>query len=122
MKVSMTLDIKKIRSDFPILHTAVNGKPLVYLDNAATTQKPQRVIDTIMDYYLHYNSNIHRGTHHLSNLATDAHEKSRRKIQNYINAKHEHEVIFTRGTTEAINLVAFSFGEAFVKITNGDAS
>ncbi len=110
----MTLDIKKIRSDFPILHTAVNGKPLVYLDNAATTQKPQRVIDTIMDYYLHYNSNIHRGTHHLSNLATDAHEKSRRKIQNYINAKHEHEVIFTRGTTEAINLVAFSFGEAFV--------
>lgn len=110
----MTLDIKKIRSDFPILHTTVNGKPLVYLDNAATTQKPQCVIDAIQDYYLHYNSNIHRGTHHLSNLATEAHEAARRTVQNYINAEHEHEVIFTRGTTEAVNLVAFSFGEAFV--------
>ncbi len=111
----MTLDIKKIRSDFPILQTFVNGKPLVYLDNAATTQKPQCVIDAIQDYYLHYNSNIHRGTHHLSNLATEAHESARRTVQNYINAEHEHEVIFTRGTTEAVNLVAFSFGEAFVK-------
>lgn len=111
----MTLDIKKIRSDFPILQTSVYGKPLVYLDNAATTQKPQCVIDAIQDYYLHYNSNIHRGTHHLSNLATEAHEAARRTVQRYINAQHEHEIIFTRGTTEAINLVAFSFGEAFVK-------
>ena len=110
----MTLDLNKIRSDFPILQTSVNGKPLVYLDNAATTQKPLRVIDAIQDYYLHYNSNIHRGTHHLSNLATEAHESARKTIQNYINAEHDHEVIFTRGTTEAVNLVAFSFGEAFI--------
>lgn len=110
----MTFDIIKIRSDFPILQTSVNGKPLVYLDNAATTQKPQSVIDAITDYYTHYNSNIHRGTHHLSNLATEAHEAARKTVQQYINAQHEHEVIFTRGTTEAINLVAFSFGEAFV--------
>ncbi|MBW6465287.1 MAG: cysteine desulfurase [Brevefilum sp.] len=110
----MTFDIKKIRSDFPILTTFVNGKPLVYLDNAATTQKPQPVIDAIIDYYTRYNSNIHRGTHHLSNLATEAHEAARKTVQMYINAQHEHEVVFTRGTTEAINLVAFSFGEAFV--------
>jgi cysteine desulfurase / selenocysteine lyase len=113
-KDNMTFDIKKIRSDFPILGTSVNGKPLVYLDNAATTQKPQPVIDAIVDYYTRYNSNIHRGTHHLSNLATEAHETARKTVQMYINAQHEHEVIFTRGTTEAINLVAFSFGEAFV--------
>jgi len=111
----MTINIKKIRSDFPILSTEVNGKPLTYLDNAATTQKPQQVIDAILDYYQNYNSNIHRGTHHLSNLATQAHESARRTVKNYINAEHDHEIIFTRGTTEAINLVAFSFGEAFVK-------
>jgi cysteine desulfurase/selenocysteine lyase len=110
----MTLDINKIRSDFPILKSSVNGKPLVYLDNAATTQKPQLVIDAIIDYYTSYNSNIHRGTHHLSNLATEAHENARKTVQDYINAENEHEIIFTRGTTEAINLVAFSFGEAFV--------
>lgn len=114
MKATMTLDINKIRSDFPILQTSVHGKPLVYLDNAATTQKPQSVIDTILDYYTSYNSNIHRGTHHLSNLATEAHEAARKTIQKYINAEHDHEIIFTRGTTEAINLVAFSYGEAFV--------
>ena len=113
-KDKMTFDIKKIRSEFPILTTSVNGKPLVYLDNAATTQKPQPVIDAIIDYYTRYNSNIHRGTHHLSNLATEAHEAARKTVQQYINAQHEHEVIFTRGTTEAINLVASSFGEAFV--------
>ena len=110
----MTIDINKIRSDFPILQSTVNGKPLVYLDNAATTQKPQSVIDTIRDYYTNYNSNIHRGTHHLSNLATEAHEAARRTVQRYVNAEHEHEIIFTRGTTEAVNLVAYSFGEAFV--------
>lgn len=110
----MTLDIQKIRDDFPILKTIINGNPLVYLDNAATTQKPQSVINTITDYYTHYNSNIHRGAHHLSNLATDAHETARKTVQHYINAEHDHEVVFTSGTTESINLVASSFGEAFV--------
>jgi len=110
----MALDIQKIRTDFPILKTQVNGKPLVYLDNAATTQKPQSVIDAISSYYSTYNSNIHRGTHHLSNLATEAHESARKTIQHYLNAAHDHEIIFTRGTTEGINLVAQTFGEAFV--------
>ena len=111
----MSLNLDKIRSDFPILETTVNGKPLVYLDNAATTQKPQSVIDVITDYYTHYNSNIHRGNHYLSTLATEAHEAGRKTVQTYINAAHDHEIIFTRGTTESINLVAFSFGEAFVQ-------
>lgn len=111
----MTFDIEKIRADFPILQTKVFGKPLVYLDNAATTQKPQAVIDAITAYYTTYNSNIHRASHHLANLATEAHEDARKKIQHYINAQHAREVIFTRGTTEAINLVAFSFGEAFIE-------
>jgi cysteine desulfurase/selenocysteine lyase len=110
----MAIDFQKIRADFPILKTTVQGKPLVYLDNAATTQKPQMVIDAITAYYTTYNSNIHRGTHHLSNVATEAHEAARKTVQTYINAKSENEIIFTRGTTEAINLVAFSFGEAFV--------
>jgi len=110
----MTININKIRSDFPILQSQVNGKPLIYLDNAATTQKPKTVIDAITNYYMTYNSNIHRGTHHLSNVATEAHEAARKTIQNYINAAHDHEIIFTRGTTEAINLVAYAFGEAFV--------
>ena len=110
----MTLNLNKIRSDFPILKSQINGNPLVYLDNAATTQKPKTVIDTITNYYLTYNSNIHRGTHHLSNVATEAHEAARKTIQTYINAAHDREIIFTRGTTEAINLVAYSFGEAFV--------
>ena len=111
----MSLNLDKIRSDFPILEATVNGKPLVYLDNAATTQKPQSVIDVITDYYTHYNSNIHRGNHYLSTLATEAHEAGRKTVQTYINATHDHEIIFTRGTTESINLVAFSFGEAFVQ-------
>ena len=110
----MTINIQQIRADFPILQTSVNGHPLVYLDNAATTQKPQSVIDTITHYYTDYNSNIHRGTHHLSNLATEAHENARKTVQTYINAEFDHEIIFTRGTTEAINLVAYSFGEAYV--------
>ena len=110
----MTLHLDQIRADFPILKETVDGKPLTYLDNAATTQKPQAVIDAITDYYTHYNSNIHRGAHHLSNLATEAHEKARQRVQAYLNAAHDHEIIFTRGTTESINLVAFSFGEGFV--------
>jgi cysteine desulfurase/selenocysteine lyase len=111
----MPIDIQKIRTDFPILKTQVNGKPLVYLDNAATTQKPQVVIDAITNYYTTYNSNVHRGTHHLSNLATEAHENARKTVQKFINAEYDHEIIFTRGTTDSINLVAFSFGEAFIK-------
>jgi cysteine desulfurase/selenocysteine lyase len=108
-------DIEKVRRDFPILQTKIYGKPLVYLDNAATTQKPEMVLQAMDDYYKEYNSNVHRGVHHLSQKATDAFEVARRKVQTYINAKHEHEVIFTKGTTESINLVASSFGKRFVK-------
>jgi len=110
----MSLNLNHIRSNFPILETTVNGKPLIYLDNAATTQKPQSVIDVITHYYTQINSNIHRGNHYLSTRATEAHEAGRKTVQTYINAAHDHEVIFTRGTTESINLVAFSFGEGFV--------
>lgn len=108
-------DIEKLRIDFPILQTLIYGKPLVYLDNAATTQKPNVVLKAMDVYYKEYNSNIHRGVHHLSQKATDAFEVARRKVQAYINAKHEHEVIFTKGTTESINLVASSFGKRFIK-------
>src|SRR4051812_43812221 len=103
------LDIQKIRADFPILSQTVNGKPLVYFDNGATSQKPQVVIDAISKYYQEINANIHRGVHTLSQLATDAYEQSRIKIQNHINARFSHELIFTSGTTGAINLVASSF-------------
>ncbi|MCG9792079.1 aminotransferase class V-fold PLP-dependent enzyme [Flavobacterium algicola] len=103
------LDIQKIRSDFPILSQKVNGKPLVYFDNGATSQKPQVVIDAIAKYYQEINANIHRGVHTLSQLATDAYELSRNKIQNHINAKHSHEVLFTSGTTFGINLVTNGF-------------
>ncbi len=103
------LDIQKIRADFPILTQKVNGKPLVYFDNGATSQKPQVVIDAIGTYYEEINANIHRGVHTLSQLATDAYEISREKIQNHINAKYLHEVIFTSGTTHGINLVANGF-------------
>ncbi|MBY8963399.1 cysteine desulfurase [Flavobacterium sp. D11R37] len=107
-------DINKVREDFPILNQKVNGKPLVYFDNAATSQKPQVVIDAISDYYSSINANIHRGVHALSQLATDAYEVSRLKIQKHINAKHSHEVLFTTGTTSGINLVASGFSK-FVK-------
>ncbi len=107
-----TFNIEKIRNDFPILKQVVHGKPLVYFDNAATTQKPQIVIDTLANYYSTINSNIHRGVHALSEAATQAFEDSRKKIQKYINAKSEKEIIFTRGTTEAINLVANSYGKS----------
>lgn len=102
-------DVQKIRAQFPILLQTVNGKPLVYFDNGATSQKPQVVIDAISKYYQEINANIHRGVHTLSQLATDAYEISRNKIQNHINAKHNHEVIFTSGTTQGINLVANGF-------------
>lgn len=108
------LDIQKVRADFPILNQTVNGRPLVYFDNAATSQKPQVVIDAISKYYTEINSNIHRGVHALSQLATDAYEASRYKIQKHLNAKYAHEVLFTAGTTHGINLVAHGFTQ-FVK-------
>lgn len=108
------LDIQAIRADFPILTQTVNGKPLVYFDNAATSQKPQVVIDAILKYYAEINSNIHRGVHYLSQKATDAYEQSRQTIQKHINAQHDYEVIFTAGTTHGINIVASGFAK-FVK-------
>lgn len=107
-------DIDKIRSDFPLLNSLINGKPLIYFDNAATTQKPRQVIDAIRDYYLYHNSNVHRGVHQLSRQATISFEETRKKLAAFLNAAHDHEIIFTRGTTEAVNLVAYTFGETFV--------
>jgi cysteine desulfurase / selenocysteine lyase len=112
---SINLDIEKIRADFPILQREVYKKPLAYFDNAATTQKPIQVIDAEADVYKNINSNIHRGVHHLSNLCTEAFEESRKKVAAFLNAEHHHEIIFTRGTTESINLVAHSFGATFLK-------
>ncbi|MCD7971213.1 MAG: cysteine desulfurase [Candidatus Azobacteroides sp.] len=109
------LDIEQIRKDFPILNTSVYNRPLAYFDNAATTQKPECVINRITEGYSTLNANIHRGVHYLSQKATEAHEAARKTIQEFIHAEYLHEIIFTRGTTEAINLVAFSFGEAFCK-------
>lgn len=106
-----TLDINAIRADFPILQRKINGKPLVYFDNAATSQTPQQVIDAIVHYYSDYNANIHRGVHSLSQIATDAYEQSREKIRAHFNAKHTHEIIFTAGTTHAINLVAHGYSQ-----------
>lgn len=108
-------DIDAIRAQFPILQCEINGKPLVYLDNGATSQKPQSVIDTISRYYELENSNIHRGVHTLSQEATSAYEDVRKKVQKFINAEHSHEIIFTSGTTGGINLVASSFGEKLVR-------
>ena len=111
----MTLDIQKIRKDFPILEEKVHGKQLVYFDNAATTQKPHQVIDEMVKYYYKFNSNIHRGVHYLSNKSTDGNENARKIVQNFINAEHLHEIIFTRGTTESINLVANSFADCYIQ-------
>ena len=107
-------DINAIRKDFPILARKVYGKPLVYFDNAATTQKPQCVIDAIVEGYTQHNANVHRGVHRLSQEATDGHEQARRRVQQFLNAAHAHEIVFTRGTTESINLVAHSFGMTFL--------
>lgn len=109
------LDIQKIRADFPILEEKINGKDLVYFDNAATTQKPLPVLNALANYYGHYNANIHRGIHHLAEKATSAFEASRRTIQKFLNAKYTEEIIFTYGTTDGINLVAQSYGRAFLK-------
>lgn len=111
-------DVNRIRKEFPILKTLIHGKPLCYLDNAATTQKPQQVIDSLMEYYTLINSNIHRGVHTLSEKATAAFEGARMKVKNYLNAESTKEIIFTRGTTESINLVANSFGRA--NLNRGD--
>jgi len=105
-----TFDVGRVRADFPILRRSVRGKPLVYLDNAATTQKPQSVIDRIVRYYTEENSNVHRGVHYLSEIATAAYEAARTTVKRFVNARDEKEIVFTRGTTEAINLVASSWG------------
>ena len=112
----MTLDVNKIRNDFPILKRKVNGCPFVYFDNAATSQKPSKVIASITDYYENYNSNIHRGVHTVSQEATDAYENARKKIQKHFNAKHSEEIILTSGTTHSINLVA----NGFTNLLNSD--
>lgn len=108
-------DIQKIREDFPILSRTVYGKPLIYLDNGATTQKPKCVVDAIVDEYYSVNANVHRGVHFLSQQATNLHEASRETVRKFINARSTSEIIFTRGTTESINLVASSFTDAFMK-------
>jgi cysteine desulfurase/selenocysteine lyase len=112
------LDVEKIRADFPILHGTVHDKPLVYLDNAATSQKPQAVIDAVSRYYEQENANIHRGVHYLSERATEDYEAARKSVQAFLNAAYAHEIIFVRGTTEAINLVAQTFGR--VRVSSGD--
>jgi cysteine desulfurase/selenocysteine lyase len=109
-------DPELLRKDFPILTTTVNGKPLVYLDNAATTQKPQQVIDAVVKYYTGVNANVHRAIHHLGEKATAAFENARQKVANFIGAKSERQIIFTRGTTEAINLVASAWGRKFISL------
>jgi len=110
----VSLDIQKIRNDFPILKQEIYGKPLVYFDNGATTQKPQVVIDEELKIYSHENSNIHRGVHYLSEQLTQRFEDARKVVQKFINAKHDHEIIFTSGTTQSINTVAYSFGDRYV--------
>lgn len=109
------LDIQSIRADFPILRQQVYGNPLVYLDNAATTQKPRRVVDKLVEGYYQTNANVHRGVHFLSQQATEAHEAARKSVQSFLNAQSAAEIIFTRGTTEAINMVASSYGKACMK-------
>lgn len=115
MAVMTTFNVKQIRKDFPNLRIKIWGRPLVYLDNAATTLKPQSVIDTIEKHYKSGTSNVHRGVHYLSEQATAAFEGSREKIRQFMNARHAHEIIFTRGATESINLVAYSYGRHFLK-------
>ena len=108
-------NLQEIRKEFPILQREVYGKPLIYLDNAATTQKPLCVIEAITEAYTNVNANVHRGVHFLSQKATEQYEEARETIRHFINARHSNEVIFTRGTTESINLVAASFGDTFLQ-------
>lgn len=111
----MQYDVNKIREDFPILARSVYGKPLVYLDNGATTQKPRCVVESITDEYYSVNANVHRGVHFLSQQATNLHEASRETVRRFINARSISEIVFTRGTTESINLVASSFADSQMK-------
>ena len=111
-------DINKVREDFPILSRQIYGKPLVYFDNGATTQKPLCVLDAMRNEYLNVNANVHRGVHYLSQQATDLHEAARETVRKFINAPKVEEVIFTRGTTESLNLVVSSFGDRF--LSEGD--
>src|SRR5688572_27331172 len=113
-----TMDLRELRADFPILHREVHGKPLVYLDNAATSQKPRQVIDALVRYYGEYNANVHRGIHTLAEEATAAYEDARAKVARFIHAESPVNVIFTRNTTEAINLVAYAWGRS--RLTAGD--
>ena len=115
LDINAMFNVEAVRKDFPILSRKVNGKPLVYFDNAATSQTPQQVIDVIVDYYSNYNANIHRGVHTLSQEATDLYEQARLKIQSHFNAKFSHEIIFTSGTTHSINLVANGFSSLLKK-------
>src|SRR5690606_12105439 len=115
MSVTRPIDIAAIRAEFPILNETIYGQPLVYLDNAATTQKPREVIAEMDTYYRSYNSNVHRGVHYLSQKATDAQEAARLTVARFLNAADAREIVFTRGTTESINLVAAGFGKAFLK-------
>ena len=105
------------RSDFAILKEQVHGRPLVYLDNAATSQKPRQVVEAIIEAYSTWNSNIHRGVHHLSQVATAHHEEARKAVAAFINARSSDEIVFTKGTTDSLNALAFSYGEAFVRIS-----
>ena len=114
MQKAPALDVARVRADFPILARQINGKPLVYLDNAASSQMPQPVIDRLVRYHTHEHANIHRAVHTLSEHATAEYEEARRKAQHFLNAKDEHEIIFTRGTTEGINLVMHGYGRAFI--------
>src|ERR671932_750208 len=116
MRQESTLDVFKIREDFPILKRKINGnKTLVYLDNAATTQKPIIVINAILDYYMNYNSNIHRAVHQMAEEATFEYERTREKVARFINARSTDEIIFTRNATEAINIVSYSWGRMSIK-------
>src|SRR3984885_14726375 len=115
MSDSKTIDWAKLRDDFPILHQQVHGKPLVYLDNAATSQKPRSVIQALVHYYEHDNANVHRGIHELSNRATAGFEAARVRAAEFIHARSADEIIFTRGTTEGINLIAYAWGAANIK-------
>lgn len=114
METKTNPDISKIRRDFPVLNQTVNKRPFVYLDNAATSQTPRQVVDAISDYYLRYNSNVHRGVHHFSQIATEKFEATREHTRAFINAADHSEIVFTKGTTEAINLVAESFGQKYI--------
>lgn len=113
--VDVGFDLERIRNDFPILHTLVRGKPLVYLDNAATTQKPRNVLEAMDRYYREHNSNVHRGVHYLSEIATEHYEAARSTVRRFLNARSEREIIFVRGTTEGVNLVAASYGRTHLR-------